>query len=187
MNALFTHTWGTIQGIIWWVFLSLSIYVFWNIVIQSFNESRSNTFIPFTYLCISGGTALVLALSGSLRLAQHAATLVALFAAIWIITLILQHKIQVDNEINLFIFTQSVSPIITFLFFGIWLNGSFYGEAPSISLLLLGISPIFALIGKISVLHGIINKKIILIQLILITLCIGIAVIIAVFHSGLFG
>lgn len=187
LDALFKHTWGTFQGIIWWIFLSVAIYVLWNIVIQSFNASTSNTSVPFIYLSISGGTALVLALSGSLRLAQHAGTLVALFAAIWIITLIFQHKIQANNEINLFIFPQSVSPLLTFLLIGIWMNGYFYGEAPAISVLLLAISPVFTLIGKINVLQGLMNKKPVLIQLGLITLCIGIAVILAVFRSGMFG
>lgn len=187
LDALFKHTWGTFQGIIWWVFLSVVIYVFWNIVIQSFKESTSNSSIPFIYLCISGGTALVLALSGSLRLAQHAGTLVALFAAIWIITLIFQHRIQTENEINLFNFTPSVSPLLTFLLIGIWMNGYFYGEAPAISVLLLAISPVFTLIGKINVLQGMMSKKPVLIQLGLITLCIGISVIIAAFRSGLFG
>lgn len=185
LDALFRHTWGTLQGIIWWVFLSVVIYVFWNIVIQSFNASTTNTSIPYIYLCISGGTALVLALSGSLRLAQHAGTLAALFAAIWIIILIFQHRIQSDN--TLFIFPMSVSPLLTFLLIGIWMNGYFYGEAPSISMLLLAISPIFMLIGKIEVFQRLLGKKQLLIQVGLIALCVGIAVVIALAYSGLFG
>lgn len=187
LDALFKHTWGTFQGIMWWIFLSVVIFLFWNIVILSLKASSSNTSIPFIYLCISGGTALVLVLSGSLRLAQHAVTLVALFAAIWIITLIFKHRIHTDNEINMFVFPRSVSPLLTFLLIGIWMNGYFYGEAPSMSVLLLAISPIFLLIEKINLFHELQSKKPVLIQVSLIVLCIGVAVAIAVLQSGLFG
>ena len=189
LDALFKHTWGAFQGVIWWICLSVMIFVFWNIVKQSFSASPSNTSIPFIYFCISGGTAVILVLTGSLRLAQHAGILVALFAAIWIMTLIFQHRIQIDNDSNPFVFPQSLSPLLTFLLVGIWMNGYFYGEAPSISVLLIAISPIFTLIGKINFFHGSLNKKLLLIsiQTGMIVLCIAIAVIIAVFRSGLFG
>ncbi len=115
LDALFKHEWGTFQEIAWWICLSVGIFAFWNIVKQSFTSSSSNSSIPFIYFVLSGGTTLVLAFSGSLRLAQHAGILVALFAAIWIITLILKHRIKTDGEIHLFVLPQSVSPLLTFL------------------------------------------------------------------------
>lgn len=187
LHALFKHTWSPFQGIIWWLCLSVGIFVFWNIVKQSFSYSPSIRSVPFVYFLISGGTALILALTGSLRLAQHAGILVALFVAIWVITLVLQRRIQSDNGINLFVFPQSLSPLLTFLLVGIWMNGYFYEEAPAISVLLLAISPIFMTIGKVDFLQGFVSKKPILIQVGLIMLCIGIAVAIAVIRSGLFG
>ncbi len=187
LDALFRHTWGTFQEIIWWISLSVGIFVFWNIVKQSFSDSPSVSSVPLVYFVLSGGTALILALTGSLRLAQHAGILTASLAAVWIITLTLQYRMQVDSEINLFEFPQSLSPLLVFLFVAIWMNGYFYGETPFICVLLLAISPTFTLMGKLNIFSGLMSKKPVLIQVGLIVLCIGIAVAIAVVRSGLFG
>ncbi len=186
LDALFQHTWGTVQGIIWWICLSISIFVFWHIVKQSFSAIPSYNSVPIIYFVISGGTSLVIALTGSIRLALHAGTLVAIFISVWILNIILQniHKKDSDNSL---VFPQSVSPLLTFLFVGIWMNGYFYGEAPFISILLLAISPLLIWIHKIKALQPLINYKPRLIQVGLITLFVGVAVGIAVIRSGLFG
>lgn len=187
LDALFRHTWGTFQEIGWWICLSVGIFVFWNIVKQSFTDSPSIGSVPLVYFVLSGGTALILALTGSLRLAQHAGILAAIFATVWIITLTLQRRMQIDSEINLLEFPQSLSPLLVFLYVAIWMNGYFYGETPFICVLLLAISPTFTLISKLNIFSGLISKKPVLIQVGLIVLCIGIAVTIAVVRSGLFG
>ncbi len=188
LNSYFQYTWGTFEGIIWWVCLSVGIFIFWNIVKQSFSAiPSSNTSIPFIYFGISGGTALIIALSGSVRIAQHAGTLVALFAVIWILTIVLPPNIKTDSNNNSHVFSISVSPVITFLFVGIWLNGYFYAEAPSASVLLLAVSPFLAQVGHIQTIQKLEDRKSVLIQVGLIALCVSIAVIIAVVRSGFFG
>ena len=188
LNSYFQHIWGTFEGIIWWVCLSVGIFIFWNIVIQSFSAiPSSNISIPFVYFGISGATALVIALSGSVVIAQHAGTLTVLFGAIWILTIILLRGIKSNANSNLHVFSISVSPVVTFLFVGIWLNGYFYAEAPSTSIILLAVSPYLAQVGQIQAIQRLEGRKSVLVQVGLIALCVGIAVIIAVLHSGFFG
>lgn len=188
LNSYFQYNWGTLEGIIWWVCLSVGIFIFWNIVKQSFSAiPSSNASIPFIYFGISGGTALIIALSGSFLIALHAGTLTALFAAIWILTIVLQHGIKSDANNNWPVFPISVSPLLTFLFAGIWMNGYFYAEAPSASLLLLAISPFLAQVGQIQTIQKLEGQNSLLVQLGLIALCVSIAVIIAVVRSGFFG
>ena len=188
LNSYFQHIWGTFEGVIWWVCLSIGTFIFWNIVKQSFSTiPSSNTSIPFIYFGISGGTALIIALSGSVRIAQHAGILTALFAAIWIITIVLQRNLKSDSDSNSHVFTISVSPLVTFLFVGIWMNGYFYAEAPSASVLLLAGSPFLAQVGQLQAIQKLGDRKSVLVQIGLIALCVSIAVIIAVFRSGFFG
>ncbi|MDE0480934.1 MAG: hypothetical protein OXI67_00015 [Candidatus Poribacteria bacterium] len=188
LNSYFQYNWGTVEGIIWWVCLSVGVFIFWNIVIQSFSAiPSSNASIPFVYFGISGGTALIIALSGSVRIAQHAGTLVALFAVIWILTIVLLRGMQSNTNSNLHVFPISVSPLVTFLFVGIWMNGYFYAEAPSVSIILLAVSPFLAQVGKIPVIQQLKGRKSVFIQVGLIALCVSIAIIIAVFRSGFFG
>jgi len=188
LNSYFQYNWGTVEGIIWWVCLSVGVFIFWNIVIQSFSAiPSSNASIPFVYFGISGGTALIIALSGSVRIAQHAGTLVALFAVIWILTIVLLRGKKSNTNSNLHVFPISVSPLVTFLFVGIWMNGYFYAEAPSVSIILLAVSPYLAQVGQIQAIQRLEGQKSVFIQIGLIALCVSIAVIIAVFRSGLFG
>ncbi|MDE0634616.1 MAG: hypothetical protein OXI43_02010 [Candidatus Poribacteria bacterium] len=187
LNPYFQHTWGTVEGIIWWVGLSAGIFVFWNIVEQSFSAIPSKAATPFVYFGLSGGTALIIALSGSLRIAQHAGILTVLFATIWILTLVLQRSKKTDPNSNQHVFSISVSPVVTFLFIGVWLNGYFYAEVPSASVILLAVSPFLAQVGQIQTIQKLENRKSIFVQVGLIALCVSIAVIIAVVRSGFFG
>ena len=188
LNSYFQHFWGPFEGIIWWVCLSVGIFIFWNIVKQSFSAiPSSNASIPFVYFGISGGTALIIALSGSVSIAQHAGTLVALFATIWILTIILQRGMKSNANSNLHVFPISVSPLVTFLLVGIWINGYFYAEAPSVSIILLAVSPFLAQVGKIQAIQKLADRKSVFVQIGLIALCVSIAIIIAVVRSGFFG
>ena len=136
---------------------------------------------PFVYFGLSGGTALVLALSGSLRLAQHAGILVALFAAIWIITVFLQPADKVP------VFPSSASAVITLAFAGIWMNGYFYEEVPVASAMLLLLSLFLVPVGRIAAIQRLGARRSAFVQVAVIALPVLIAIGIAVARSGLFG
>lgn len=186
LAPLFTYSWGIFQGIIWWICLSLGIFVFWHIVKQSFTAIESDTSIPFVYFGISVGTAIILALSGSLRLAQHAGILSALFGAIWICTIILKNTLKTDNEQNYLILPLSITPFVIFMMSGIWMNGYFFAEVPWICIILLAVSPLLAQVRNIHAIQRLSENKSLYIQIGLIAFCVCIALIFALLNSGLF-
>ena len=181
LTSTFKYTWGPIEGVIWWVCLAVAIFIFWHFVERSFSTLPAGASGPFVYFGLSGGTALILALSGSLRLAQHGGILVALFAASWILTLVLQRDRQ------RFIFPRGVSPILTLLLIGIWMNGYFFAEVPAASAMLLVISPLLAQVGQIKVVQELGARRSMLVQIAAIALPVVIAIGIAVMRSGFFG
>ena len=179
--STFKHTWGPIEGIIWWVCLAVVIFMFWHIVEGSFSVLPAGASGPFVYCGLFGGTALVLALSGSLRLAQHAGILVALFAASWIITLVLQ------RDRKRFVFPRGTSPIVTFLLIGIWMNGYFFAEVPTVSAILLLIALLFVYARRIEVIQRLGVRRSLLVQIVGVALPVVIAIGIAIARSGLLG
>ena len=182
LNSTFKYTWGPVDGVIWWVCLAAAIFIFWNIVQQSFTLLPSGGSSPFVYFGLSGGTALILAVSGSLRLAQHSGVLVAIFAASWILTLVLQRS---NNRRHAF--PLSASPVVTLVFAGIWMNGYFYEEVPAVSALLLAISLFLAPIGRVAAIQRLGPRRSTIVQIAAIALPVVIAIGIAVARSGLFG
>ncbi|MYG00513.1 hypothetical protein F4212_15465 [Candidatus Poribacteria bacterium] len=187
LDSYFRYTWGPIEAVIWWICLTVGVYIFWNIVLQSFSALPSGASVPFVYLGISGGTTLITALSGTIVIALHAGIIAVLFAAIWILTIVLQRRVQLTGEFRTQVIPNSVSPVVTFLFVGVWINGYFYAEVPSVSVLLLLLSPVFAMVGRINAVQRLGERKTVLLQICLIALCVSIALIIAVIRSGLFG
>ena len=181
LTSTFKHTWGTLEGIIWWVCLAVVIFIFWHLVEQSFSALPSGASGPFVYFGLSGGTALILALSGSLRLAQHCGIFVALFAASWMLTLGLQ------RDRKRFVFPRSASPVATLLLIGIWINGYFFAEVPAVSATLLVISPLLAQVGRITAVQALGARRSMLIQIAAIALPVVIAVCIALIRSGFLG
>ncbi len=181
LTTTFKYTWGPIVGIIWWVLLAVAIFIFWHLVEQSFSALPSGASSPFVYFGLCGGTALILALSGSLRLAQHCGILVALFAASWIITLVLQ------RDRKRFVFPRGTSPVMTLLLIGIWMNGYFFAEVPAASAILLAISPLLAQVGRIQAVQGFGARRSALVQIAAIALPVIIAIGVAVARSGFFG
>ena len=181
LTSTFKYTWGQTEGIIWWVCIAAAIFIFWYLVQQSFIALPSGASGPFVYFGLSGGTALVLALLGSLRLAQHAGILVALFVTSWIIALVLHRN---DKP---FTFSPSASAVITLLFVGIWMNGYFFAEVPAVTALLLAISLFLAPIGQIEVIQRLGERHSKIVQIAAIALPVVIAIGIAVARSGLFG
>ncbi|MCG9132573.1 hypothetical protein J5I95_12915 [Candidatus Poribacteria bacterium] len=182
LNSAFKYTWGPLEGIIWWACIAVAIFIFWHIVQQNFTILPTDASSLFVYFGLSGGTALILALSGSLRLAQHAGILVAIFAASWIITLVGQH-----SESKKQVFSISASPVVALIFAGIWMNGYFYEEVPAASAILLTIALFLAPIGRIERIQQLGARRSTIIQIGIIALPVVIAIGIAVARSGLFG
>lgn len=182
LNSAFKYTWGPLEGIIWWACIAVAIFIFWHIVEQSFTILPSGGSSPFVYFGLSGGTALILALSGSLRLAQHAGILVAIFAASWIITLVRQRS---DDKWQ--VFPISVSPVVTLVLAGLWMNGYFYEEVPAASAILLAMALFLAPVGRIEKIQQLGARRSTFVQIAIIALPVIIAIGIAVARSGLFG
>jgi hypothetical protein len=184
LTPTFKHTWGQFEGIIWWVCLAAMIFIFWNLVQQSFTTLISGASVPFVYFGLSGGTALILALSGALRLAQHGGILVALFAVSWVIALVSQRR----SDSNRYIFPPSASPVVTLLLAGIWMNGYFFEEVPMASAILLLISLLFVHVGRIEVIQRLGTRcSVSLVQIAAVALPVVIAIGVAIARSGLFG
>jgi len=181
LMSTFKHTWSPIEGIIWWVGLAVVIFIIWHLVEQSFSVLPSGASSPFVYFGLSGGTALILALSGSLRLAQHCGILVTLFAASWVLILGLQ------RDRKPFIFPSGASPVVTLLLIGIWMNGYFFAEVPAMSAILLAISPLLAQVGRIAAVQGLGGWRSTLVQITAVALPVVIAIGIAVIRSGFLG
>ena len=182
LNSMFEHTWGQVEGFIWWLCLVGVIFIFWHIVQESFTVLPSGGSSPFVYFGLSGGTALVLAFSGSLRLAQHAGVLVAIFAAIWIITLVLQHS---ENKWR--VFPRGASSVVALVFAGIWMNGYFYEEVPAASAILLAMALFLVPVGRIEKIQKLSARRSTFVQIAIIALPVVIAIGIAIARSGLFG
>ena len=182
LNSVFKHTWGQLEGGIWWVCLAAVIFIFWNLVQRGFTLLPTGAASPFVYFGLAGGTALILAVSGTLRLAQHGGILFALFTASWILTLVLQRRFR-----NGFRFPPGASPLVALLFAGIWMNGYFFEEVPAASAILLAISLFFAPIGRIEVVQRLGARRSALVQIAAIAFPVLIAIGIAVARSGLLG
>ena len=182
LNSVFKYTWGQLEGVIWWVCLAAVIFIFWNLVQRSFTRLPAGATSPFVYFGISGGTALILAVSGTLRLAQHGGILLALFAVSWMLTLVLQRRSN-----NGYLFPPGASPVVVLLFAGLWMNGYFFEEVPAASAILLAISLFFAPVGRIAIVQRLGTRRSALVQIAAIALPVLIAIGIAVARSGLFG
>ena len=182
LNSAFKYTWGQFEGVIWWMCLAVAIFIFWHIVQESFTILPTGGSSPFVYFGLSGGTALILAVSGSLRLAQHAGILVAIFAVSWVITLVGQR-----SESKWQVFPLGASPVVALLLSGLWMNGYFYEEVPAASAILLAIALFLAPVGRIEKIQRLGARRSTIVQIGVIALPVVIAIGIAVARSGLFG
>lgn len=181
LDATFKYTWSQTEGIIWWVCLAIAIFIFWHLVQHSFRALPAGASVPFVYFGLSGGTALILALSGSLRLALHGGVLVAIFAATWLIVLFLQRNSEK------FVFPPGASPVLTLLLIGIWMNGYYFAEMPAASAVLLGIALLLAQIGRIETVQTLGARRAMFVQIAAVALPVVVAIGIAVVRSGFLG
>ncbi len=185
LGSMFKYSWGQFEGIIWWVCLAVVIFIFWSTVRMSFILLPWNGWGAFVYFGLSGGTALILAVSGSLRLAQHAGILVALFAAIWLITLVSRRKLRPEDKAP--VFPIGASAVIALMLAGIWMNGYFYEEVPASSAILLLISLFLTPVGQIAAVQRLGARRSAFVQVAVIALPVVVAIGIAIAFSGLFG
>ncbi len=181
LSSLFEHTWEGLERAIWQACLVVAIFGVWRVVQRSFTALPHGAGSPFVYFGVCGGTALVLALSGSLRLAQHGGVLVAVFAAIWLLTLLLR------QDGARFVLPSNVSPVLTLLLIGLWMNGYFFAEVPAASALLLAVSPAGAQIYRIPAIERLGARRGGIVQIAASALPVLIAIGIALANAGLFG
>lgn len=179
LQSMFKYTWVGPEQILWWICLAAALFIFWNLVQQSFTLLPSGASSPFVYFGLTGGTALVLAVSGSLRLAQHCGIMVAIFAVIWILALIQQRAWPRTP-----VFPPRASPLVALLLIGIWLNGAFYEEVPAASAGLLAIALLAAQVGKIKIVRNRNEQQSTFIQLAAIALLVIVAIGIALARFG---
>jgi len=183
LGSMFKYSWGPVEGIVWWACLAVAIFIFWHTVQQSFTILPAGGSSPFVYFGLSGGTALIFAVSGSLRLAQHTGILVAVFAASWIITLVRQ---RAENN-KWQAFPLGAAPVVALVLSGIWMNGYFYEEVPVASAILLAVALFLAPVGRIERIQQLGARRSTIVQIGVIALPVVIAISIAVARSGLFG
>ena len=85
------------------------------------------------------------------------------------------------------VFPVNVAPVASILLISMWLIGGFYTEVPFVSTILLAFSPLLFQLDRIPSIQVMSARKVELIQLGLMALCVCIAIFVAVLQSGLFG
>ena len=130
----FQYGWSLFVGGLWIAGLATAMLVLTSFLDRVARRDASIS-LPLILTIVAGGTGLALLLSGSLLLGQLALALAGAFAAIVIIGMLL------PNAIN----GRGIAPVSATLLCGLWLSGYFFSELPSISGLLLLVSPIPAL------------------------------------------
>lgn len=177
LGAKFNHAWGTFEELVWWVCLTLAIFFFFTVVEKGVAILPTGASQTFVFFGIAAGSAFILALSGSLRLAQHAGVLAAILAAVCTVMLILPRVFANAASLSE-LFLPAASSGVAFLLVGLWLNGYFYAEVPAVSAILLAVSPAMVWVGR---------RKSVLVQIGLIAVPVVIAMGIAIVFSGFFG
>ena len=187
LDSYFRHNWGQIEGFLWWGGLAIGVFLICNSIQYSFSTIASGNIRSFIFFNLSWVTAVILLISGSLRLFQHMMSLVTILATTWILAYLLMKNNKSNSVTNEDISPVNVAPVISILLISMWLIGGFYTEVPLVSSFLLAFSPLLFQLGRIPPIQEMSAKKVELIQLGLTTLCFCIAIIVAVLQSGLFG
>jgi hypothetical protein len=130
----FQYNWSLLAGVLWIACLAAGMLVFTSFLDSAARRDRSISF-PLILAIVAGGSGLALMSSGSMLLGQLAIVLAAAFGAIVIVGTLL------PNAIN----GRGIAPVSAALLCGLWLSGYFFSELPSVSALLLAVSPIPAL------------------------------------------
>ena len=134
LASKFQYAWSFFVGVLWIAGLATAMLVLTSLLDKAAQQDASISF-PLIVAIVAGGTGLALMLSGSLLLGQLALVLAAAFGAIVLVGTFL------PNAIN----GRGIAPVSATLLCGLWLSGYFFSELPSVSGLLLLVSPIPAL------------------------------------------
>jgi hypothetical protein len=134
LTSKFQYGWSLFVGILWIAGLATAMLVLTSFLDRAAQRDASIS-LPLIVAIAAGGTGLALMLSGSLLLGQLAMVLAGAFGAIVIVGSLL------PNTIN----GRGIAPVAATLLCGLWLSGYFFSELPSVSGLLLVVSPIPAL------------------------------------------
>jgi hypothetical protein len=134
LTSKFQYGWSLFVGILWIAGLATAMLVLTSFLDRAAQRDASIS-LPLILAIVAGGTGLALMLSGSMLLGQLALVLAGAFGAIVIVGTLL------PNTIN----GRGIAPVSATLLCGLWLSGYFFSELPSVSGLLLLVSPIPAL------------------------------------------
>ena len=134
LTSKFKYGWSFSAGMLWIAALATAMLVLTSFLDRAAQRDASIS-LPLILTIVAGGTGLALMLSGSMLLGQLALVLAGAFGAIVIVGMLL------PNSIN----GRGIAPVSATLLCGLWLSGYFFSELPSVSGLLLSVSPIPAL------------------------------------------
>ena len=134
LTSKFQYGWSPLVGILWIAGLATAMLVLTSFLDRVAQRDASIS-LPVILTIVAGGSGLALMLSGSMLLGQLALVLAGAFGAIVIVGTLL------PNAIN----GRGIVPVSATLLCGLWLSGYFFSELPSVSGLLLLVSPIPAL------------------------------------------
>ena len=134
LASKFQYGWSFFSGVLWIACLATGMLVLTSFLDSTARRDASIS-IPLVLAIVAGGTGLALMLSGSMLLGQLALVLAGAFGAIVIVGTLL------PNAVN----GRGIAPVSAALLCGLWLSGYFFSELPSVSALLLSVSPIPAL------------------------------------------
>lgn len=127
-------TWATALGLLYLLNLSLVGLLYWAIL-QSLLRYWSDSYLAWALMLYTVGTSLLLALSGSAKLAQLGGVLVSILGIWWVLSLAVQKfgwKLY---------FGHSIIPVFVLLHTGLSYNGYIYAQLSTVSLIILGIIP----------------------------------------------
>ena len=130
------YAWSLSEGLLWLGGL-LTIMLFVSACFEAVAQpSNSRPALPLILAIISAGTSVALMVSGSMRLGQLALIFGTTVAVSWLVACWIP-------SLSL---SRGAVPVVIVLTAGLWLSGYFYAELPAVSALLLGVSPVLALV-----------------------------------------
>ena len=134
--SLTQHTWSTGQSVAILGALALGTFGLWTAIDRLTATSRGAA-VPLALVVATAGSGAVLALSGSASLGLLAGSLAAAIGPAFLLALWKPN----------FSLARGAVPPLTVGLSGLWLNGAFYADVPTASLVLLFVAPALALVG----------------------------------------
>jgi hypothetical protein len=132
------HTWSMGQSVTILGALALGTFGLWTALDRLTATSRGAA-VPLALVVATAGSGGVLALSGSASLGLLAGSLAAAIGPAFLLALWKPN----------FSLARGAVPPLTVGLSGLWLNGAFYADVPTASLVLLFVAPALALVGGI--------------------------------------